>query len=847
MKAYLRGLFPVLLAGLVLAGCSRDAVHVAGELGVNAVVMSAVSPESAPLHACPGGGIIIKSGHDRNWNHVLDPGEVELVLNVCNGMNGAGNTTGGVPALIKMVPEPAGANCAAGGQKILAGPDNNRNGVLDASEVTSTGFVCNGLNGTNGTNGTNGSNGSNGSNGTNGTNGTNGANSLISVVPEPAGPNCAGGGLKVVSWLDTVANGVLDPSETAFTNFVCAGPGTVTIESISADPVVVRPGQTTAMLASATDGMGSTLTYSWSGPGSFAAPSSAGTVWTAPATVGSYLLQVQVSNGPSTVTGFASILVSAAPSGPVVTSVSPTQSRVGQEVVITGAGFGAAQDAGTVSIGGVDATSITSWSDVQIRAIVPSGATTGSVIVTVGGAPSSPGFIALLWASADNVAVSTAGGGQLNPQLVADGSGGAIIVWEDNRSLVAGFGTDVYAQRVNSAGVAQWAVNGVPVATAAADQVGPKIVADGSGGAIIAWTDARNGASNTDIFAQRLNAAGVPQWAENGVPVSAAASFQSAVQLVTDGSGGAILAWEDRRNGVSNSDIYAQRISGAGGALWVANGVPVSTASDDQISPRLVSDGSGGAIIVWTDMRNMATTGIDVYAQRVDSAGAPQWDTNGVAVTSDANQFNPQVVPDGAGGAIIAWEDDRNLFSDVFAQRLDSAGTPLWDFGGVAVSTADGNQSAPQLIPDGGGGAIIAWQDFRTGFVADIYAQRVSSRGMPLWTANGAAVSAAPGDQINQQLVADGSGGAIVVWEDNRSGSLYHVFAQRIDRAGVPHWPQDGIAISMTENQALSGQLLPQLVSDGSGGAIITWTDDRNNATTSTDIYAQGVTADGTQ
>jgi hypothetical protein len=165
----------------------------------------------------------------------------------------------------------------------------------------------------------------------------------------------------------------------------------------------------------------------------------------------------------------------------------------------------------------------------------------------------------------------------------------------------------------------------------------------------------------------------------------------------------------------------------------------------------------------------------------------------------------------------------------------------------VAVSTADGNQSAPQLIPDGSGGTIIAWQDFRTGFIADIYAQRVSSTGMPLWTANGAAVSAAPGDQVNQQLVADGSGGAIVVWEDNRSGSLYHVFAQRMDRAGVPHWPQDGIAISMTENQVLSGQLLPQLVSDGSGGAIITWTDDRNNATTSTDIYAQGVTADGTQ
>jgi hypothetical protein len=36
-------------------------------------------------------------------------------------------------------------------------------------------------------------------------------------------------------------------------------------------------------------------------------------------------------------------------------------------------------------------------------------------------------------------------------------------------------------------------------------------------------------------------------------------------------------------------------------------------------------------------------------------------------------------------------------------------------------------------------------------------------------------------------------------------------------------------------------------VSDGAGGAIFVWSDDRNDASTLTDIYAQGVTADGTR
>jgi hypothetical protein len=48
---------------------------------------------------------------------------------------------------------------------------------------------------------------------------------------------------------------------------------------------------------------------------------------------------------------------------------------------------------------------------------------------------------------------------------------------------------DVYAQRINSAGVVQWAANGIVVSNATADQVWPMIAADGSGGAVIAWYD----------------------------------------------------------------------------------------------------------------------------------------------------------------------------------------------------------------------------------------------------------------------------------------------------------------------------------------------------------------------
>ena len=52
---------------------------------------------------------------------------------------------------------------------------------------------------------------------------------------------------------------------------------------------------------------------------------------------------------------------------------------------------------------------------------------------------------------------------------------------------------------------------------------------------------------------------------------------------------------------------------------WTTNGTPVSTASDIQSNPFMVSDGNAGAIITWGD--NRAMTNYDVYAQRINMSG----------------------------------------------------------------------------------------------------------------------------------------------------------------------------------------------------------------------------------
>src|SRR5258706_474435 len=157
-----------------------------------------------------------------------------------------------------------------------------------------------------------------------------------------------------------------------------------------------------------------------------------------------------------------------------------------------------------------------------------------------------------------NVALSAAASDQYGSTIVSDGAGGAIVTWIDFRS---GTNYDIYAQRVNAAGVPQWGADGGGLSTAGGGQLDPKIVLDGAGGAIVTWYDIRSG-TNYDIYAQKVNAAGLPQWIANGVALSTAAGNQFAPTIASDGAGGAIVTWYDARSG--NYDIYAQRVGAAG-------------------------------------------------------------------------------------------------------------------------------------------------------------------------------------------------------------------------------------------------------------------------------------------
>lgn len=431
-----------------------------------------------------------------------------------------------------------------------------------------------------------------------------------------------------------------------------------------------------------------------------------------------------------------------------------------------------------------------------------------------------------------NTAICTAPGQQCSSQIVSDGAGGAIITWEDARNIHF----DIYAQRIDAQGNILWEKDGVPICTAPENQNRSKVVSDGAGGAIITWQDIRDGSSNSDIYVQRIDADGKPQWIENGTPICTEVNAQNSPSIASDGAGGAIVVWQDFRT--NYADLYAQRINKDGELLWKKNGVLICGASDAQSAPMVVDDGVGGVIVAWQDFRKSFA---DIYAQRVDGRGNVLWEKGGVAVCTALGHESFQViVGNGAEGATIAWIDTRNGNNDIFAQQVDGNGNIQWKANGIPVCTASGNQNYPVIISNGAGGAILSWWDMRSGEY-DIYAQHIDHTGTALWTNDGLAISAERGIQNNVSIISNGAGGAIFAWNDNRKDPAFDVYVQQVDKEGLVKWNRSGVACST----AFDTQCFPVMVADGADGAVIAWQDARNRDKSYWDIYAQKVNGEG--
>jgi len=423
------------------------------------------------------------------------------------------------------------------------------------------------------------------------------------------------------------------------------------------------------------------------------------------------------------------------------------------------------------------------------------------------------------------VPICTEFSGQSYSSMIEDGFGNYLVTWTDYRD---GDGTvDIYMQRFGADGTAHWDIDGELVVTPTTSIYDPPIlVPDGQGGAYVVFTDSPSGVY-VEILVQRVDATGTTMWNNpiNIVPSEEEISSRVDPAAVADGLGNVVIVFQDYRSGVS--DIWSQRILANGDVSWTDYGTPVCQATGIQADPAAVSDGEGGGIFAWEDERNEASQGTNLYMQHVIQSGATIWMADGAALaTYSGDQRNPVGAPDGSGGALFAWEDERGGDWDVYLSRVEpDYGSVWWAISGVPACVDVDDQLKPQIIGDGHGGAFLAWTDYRSDGLdgADIYAQHVANSGALLWTTS--AILAGGNDSgqgyYGIDLALDGQDGVFVVWSGGLGAGAYQtdLIGQRLSAAGSKYWGYYGRPIATQSGN----QTYPSIANHPDGGVVMTF------------------------
>jgi hypothetical protein len=196
-------------------------------------------------------------------------------------------------------------------------------------------------------------------------------------------------------------------------------------------------------------------------------------------------------------------------------------------------------------------------------------------------------------------------------------------------------------------------------------------------------------------------------------------------------------------------------------------------------------------------------------------------------------------------GSFVTWSDDRSGTPQTYVQKFDRLGHPAWGADGVATSLTNLSPTyATQcVLADGEGGCFVAWSEKQSGGAlvlgTHIYVQHYDANGEVVWSAPGVLVaSGAVGlsGRLWPGLCTDGAGGCIVSWHDDRGVGLNEVVCvQRVSAAGVALWTANGVVLGAPTTTP------GFIAADGAGGAYVAWTESTNPKATRVDSSGAAV------
>jgi len=428
------------------------------------------------------------------------------------------------------------------------------------------------------------------------------------------------------------------------------------------------------------------------------------------------------------------------------------------------------------------------------------------------------------------------------PSIAMDSDGDFVICWRSGSSLYGSNG--VFAQRYNAAGVPQGSEFQVNTFTTIAEIWRYSVAMDNDGDFVIAWASyGQDEPYNNGIYAQRYNAAGVPQGSEFQVNTYTT-SFQSAPSIAMDSDGDFAIAWHSYNQDGSFYGIYAQRYNAAGEAQGAEFQVSTYTTSA-QSAPSIAMDSQGDFVITWQSLDQDGSEW-GIYAQSYNVLGevmGTEFQVNTYTSGDQDGFFGPSIAMDVDGDFVIAWRSrgqDGSSFG-IFAQRYSPPSPPTPVGTEFQVNTyATSYQSLPSIAMDNNGDFVIAWQGVgNNGFA--IYAQRYAANGSPQENEFQVNADTNKGQTVTVPSTAmDSDGDFVITWELVTNVPGYGIYAQRYNAAGEAQGSEFQVNTNTTSGQSLPA---PSIAMDNNGDFVIAWHSQQDGS--SYGIYAQRYNASG--
>lgn len=332
---------------------------------------------------------------------------------------------------------------------------------------------------------------------------------------------------------------------------------------------------------------------------------------------------------------------------------------------------------------------------------------------------------AFVWGD-DGIVLST-GDGNYSPKVTSTNSGNAIIAWQQDDVI--------RIQKITPSGTLPWGTSGITLSQTGITFSWPQLLPVGTDEFIMKYYQDSGSfpAITRHIYAQKYNASGSGVWSSPALVSNAGgiSAWTQVLPFINDGSDGFYIAWHDDRDNNMLSSTWVNHISNSGAVLFPANGTEASTmAGRNHFYPTLaLPPGTSNVFVLWNEMDGDQNNR-GIYGQKISSAGTRLWASSGmVFIEISPTDVYPEAARHSPTDVVLFYSQSvGGMAYQLNAFRIDTDGGYVWTPSSKVICSVASSKVHVDVNNFANNQWILAWEDDRDG-ETDVFAQNIQLDG----------------------------------------------------------------------------------------------------------------------